>query len=254
MKIATYNAASVRARLPRLTEWLAENQPDLIAVQETKVENDKFPRAEFEEMGYHLALHGQKAWNGVAFLSKEPMTDVVTGFPDGELSEDARIIAGTFQGIRIINTYVPNGNTVGSEKWAYKMAWLEKFADYIGSIPQGTPLIWMGDINIAPQPHDVYDSPKLLGGVCHHRDEFARLSSVLSYGLIDLFRLNEFGGGHYSYWEFTIPGAVDRGIGWRIDHIYATEDLAESCHRCFIDVPPRKLEKPSDHTFVVAEW
>jgi exodeoxyribonuclease III len=254
MKIATYNAASIRARLPRLTEWLDENQPDLIGIQETKVENDKFPISEFESRGYHVALNGQKSWNGVAILSKEPLDDITIGFPDDALPNDARIIAGTYRGKRIINTYVPNGNKVGSEKWEYKLAWLEKFAEYIHSVPKGTPLIWMGDINVAPQAHDVFDSNKVAGGVGHHPDEFSRLTKILNYGLIDLFRLHHFESGHFTFWEFMIPGAVDKGVGWRIDHIYATEDLAETNINCWIDVAPRKLEKPSDHTFVLAEW
>lgn len=254
MKIATYNAAGSRARLPRILDWLEENQPDVLAIQETKAENDKFPRSEIEALGYHVALNGQKAWNGVALLSKTPIEDQRNGFGDPEMPEDARIVSGVIQGVRIVNTYVPNGNTVGSEKWIYKMQWLERFRDYVFDHPKGEPLIWLGDINIAPQPHDVYDSAKVLGGVGHHPDEFSRLSKIVEYGLIDVFRLHEFGGGHFTYWEFTVPQAVRRGIGWRIDHIYATEALAEKCTSCVIDKNARLLEKPSDHTFVMAEF
>lgn len=254
MRVATFNAASVRARLPLLVEWLQENPVDVLGIQETKVENDKFPRAEFEALGYELALNGQKSWNGVALLSKYPMTDVVAGFDDPDFREEARTITATINGVRMINTYVPNGNAVGNEKWQYKMLWLEKFREYLDRQDKSMPLLWMGDINVAPQPHDVFDSPKLLGNVGHHPDEFSRLTNIVSYGLIDLFRLFTFEGGHYTFWDFVVPAALQRGIGWRIDHIYATEALAERCTSCVIDVEARKREKPSDHTFVIAEF
>ncbi len=226
----------------------------MLGIQETKVEDDKFPRAEFEELGYELALNGQKAWNGVALLSKHPMTDISKGFGDPEMPEDARIVAATINGIRMINTYVPNGNTVGSEKWEYKMKWLEKFSDYVSAQDSSLPLLWMGDINVAPQPHDVFDSAKMLGNVGHHPDEFSRLTKIVSHGLIDLFRLFNFDAGHYTFWDFVVPAALQRGIGWRIDHIYTTENLAEKCTSCIIDVEARKREKPSDHTFVIADF
>ena len=254
MRVATFNAASVRARLPLLVQWLQENPVDVLGIQETKVEDDKFPRAEFEELGYEVALNGQKAWNGVALLSKHPMTDIAKGFGDPDMPEDARIISATINGIRMINTYVPNGNAVGNEKWQYKMKWLEKFKELLDQQDKNLPLLWMGDINVAPQPHDVFDSPKLLGGVGHHPDEFSRLSNIVSYGLIDLFRLHTFEGGHYTFWDFVIPGALQRGMGWRIDHIYTTENLAEKCTSCVIDIEARKRERPSDHTFVIAEF
>lgn len=254
MRVATFNAASVRARLPLLVQWLQENPVDVLGIQETKVEDDKFPRAEFEELGYELALNGQKAWNGVALLSKHPMTDISKGFGDPEMPEDARIVAATINGIRMINTYVPNGNTVGSEKWEYKMKWLEKFSDYVAAQDSSLPLLWMGDINVAPQPHDVFDSAKMLGNVGHHPDEFSRLTKIVSHGLIDLFRLFNFDAGHYTFWDFVVPAALQRGIGWRIDHIYTTENLAEKCTSCIIDVEARKREKPSDHTFVIADF
>lgn len=254
MRVATFNAASVRARLPLLVQWLKDNPVDVLGIQETKVEDDKFPRAEFEALGYEVALNGQKAWNGVALLSKLPMSDVTKGFGDPDMPEDARVIAATINGIRMINTYVPNGNTVGSEKWEYKMKWLETFSRYLEEQKSEHPLLWMGDINVAPQPHDVFDSPKLLGSVGHHPDEFSRLTKIVSYGLIDLFRLHTFDGGHYTFWDFVVPNALARGIGWRIDHIYTTEQLAEKCTSCVIDVEARKLERPSDHTFVIAEF
>lgn len=237
-----------------MIEWIAENEPDLLAIQETKVENDKFPVEAFEELGYHVALNGQKSWNGVATLTREPPGNVVAGFVDDLFPEDARILATDYRGLTVVNTYVPNGNTVGSEKWEYKMRWLDRFRKMLEErYAPDQPLVWLGDINIAPTPDDVFDSPKMLGKVGHHPDEFRRLSAIRDWGLVDLFRLHHQGPGAYTYWDFVIPRSVERNLGWRIDHIYATSILAERCTRCWIDVEPRRLERPSDHTFVLAE-
>ena len=254
MVIATFNAASVRARLPIVTEWLAEHEPDLLAIQETKVENDKFPVEAFEDLGYHLALNGQKSWNGVAILTKSPVANPVSGFVDDLFPEDARVLTCEYNGITFLNTYVPNGNTVGSEKWEYKMRWLERFRRMLGErYSPDQPLIWLGDINIAPTSDDVYDSQKMLGKVGHHPDEFARLDAIREWGFVDLFRLHHQGPGDYTYWDFVIPRAVERNLGWRIDHIYATKSVAAKCSRCWVDLAPRKMDRPSDHTFVLAE-
>jgi exodeoxyribonuclease III len=234
---------------------LAENEPDVLAVQETKVEDDKFPIGDFEDLGYNVALHGQKSWNGVCLFSRSPMNRVKVGFEDDLMPTDARIIAAEIDGIQIINTYVPNGNTVGSEKWAYKMAWLERFSRLLRERHSpDEPVIWLGDINVARQPIDVYDSPKMLGGVGHHPDEFSRLDAILDFGLSDMFRKFTTEGNHYTFWDFTIPNGFKRNLGWRIDHIYATPSLAERCEACWIDRDARGLERPSDHTFVVADF
>lgn len=255
MIVATYNAASVRARLPLLVEWLAENEPDVLVLQETKVEDDKFPRGDFEDLGYEIALHGQKAWNGVAILSRLPISKVETGFPDPLMPVDARLISAEIEGVRIINTYVPNGNTVGSEKWEYKMRWLEKFREYLFTQYRPTdPLLWLGDINIAPTPDDVYDSKRMLGGVGHHPDEFSRLEKIVEFGLVDVFRKYTEGPGHYTFWDFTLPRGVEKNLGWRIDHIYATEPMVARCQSCRIDKAARILPKPSDHTFVIGDF
>lgn len=255
MKVATYNAAGIRARLDTLVEWMAENEPDVIAIQETKVEDDKFPRAAFEELGYELAIYGQKSWNGVAIMSRLPISNIQTGFGDELMPNDARIISCDVGGVRLVNTYVPNGNTVGSDKWVYKLQWLDRFRAYLASqATPNDPLIWLGDINIAPTPDDVYDSKKLLGGVGHHPDEFSRLAHIVDFGLTDVFRNFHDGPGHYTFWDFTIPRGVDRNLGWRIDHVYTTKWLADRCSSCEIDRDARKQVKPSDHTFVTAEF
>jgi exodeoxyribonuclease-3 len=255
MRITTFNAASIRARLPLTLDWLAENEPDILAVQETKVEDEKFPTGDFEDLGYHVAIHGQKSWNGVCILSRSPISNVRTGFEDDLFPTDCRIISAEIDGVAIINTYVPNGNTVGTEKWAYKMAWLERFAQFLRErYRPSDPLIWLGDINIARHPEDVYDSPKMLGGVGHHPDEFSRLDAILDFGLVDTFRKFTPGPGHFTFWDFVIPNGFKRNMGWRIDHIYATEGLAGQCASCDIDRDARSLERPSDHTFVTAHF
>jgi exodeoxyribonuclease III len=255
MKVATFNAASIRARMPIVVEWLAEHEPDVLAVQETKVEEDKFPLAEFEDLGYHVAIHGQKSWNGVATITRSPMLNVRCGFHDELFPNDCRVLAGEVDGVSIVNTYVPNGSAVGSDKFEYKLRWLERFRRYLFEhYRPDQELIWLGDINIAPTPNDVYNSPRFLGGVGHHPEEFARLDAILEFGLEDLFRKFHPGPGHYTFWDFVVPKAVEMNRGWRIDHIYATPPLADRCEGCWIDVAPRKLEKPSDHTFVVAEF
>lgn len=255
MRIVTYNAASIRARLPRLLEWMEEHEPDVIAIQETKVVDDLFPRDEFENLGYECAIHGQKSYNGVAILSRRPISNVRYGFGDDLWPNDCRIISADIEGIEVINTYVPNGSSVGSDKFAYKMEWLLRFRRFLDErYKSDQPLIWLGDVNIAPEPRDVYDSAKVLGGVGHHPEEFVRLRKILEFGLTDVFRQVVPEGGHYTFWEFTIPNALKRGVGWRIDHVYATQPLLPLVKHAWIDYDARTLEKPSDHTFMVAEF
>ncbi|RYG86680.1 exodeoxyribonuclease III, partial [bacterium] len=226
----------------------------VLAIQETKVEDDKFPRTEFEELGYELALNGQKSWNGVALVSRLPIENVRRGFGDDLMPEDARIVSATIAGVEIVNTYVPNGSAVGSEKWGYKMRWMERFARYLREryTPEA-PLLWLGDVNVAPNPIDVHDSPRFYGGVGHHPDEFARLDRILEWGLTDAFRQLHPEAIEYSFFDFTLPRALDRNLGWRIDHIYLSSTLLPSLERAWIDRDARAGEKPSDHTYVVCD-
>lgn len=254
MKVATFNVNSVRARLPILTEWLNKAQPDIVALQETKVEDDKFPRMELEALGYDVVFHGQKSYNGVAFLTKIAADDVQMGFCDTDWPHDCRILRATFAGVHIINTYVPNGTAVGSAKWEYKLRWLERFGDYCRDIASTQDrVIWLGDINIAPGPDDVYESARHLGGVGHHPDEFSRLDRIVDWGWTDCFRKFTHGPKHYTFWDFRI-GAFRRDLGWRIDHIYASQGIVDNCLSCVVDREPRGMERPSDHTPVIAEF
>ena len=254
MKIATFNANSIRARQEIVSNWLKEHKPDVLAIQETKVPDSDFPAATFEELGYNVAFHGQKSYNGVATLSLRPLENVKIGFGDGLWPDDCRILSAEIDGVNVINTYVPNGTAVGTDKFDYKLRWFERFGSMLSErFGQKDPVIWLGDINVAPTENDVFEPHRQKGKVGFHPDEIKVLEKTVGFGLSDLFRKFTDGPGHYSFWEFYLPKAFERNLGWRIDHIYATESLAKKCKSCVIDKGPRALEKPSDHTFVVAE-
>lgn len=255
MKIATFNVNSVRARMPVLLKWLQEESPDCVALQETKVEDAKFPLAEFSEAGYDVSFHGQPRYNGVAFLSKGPMEEVRTGFGDPDWPEDCRIIQGVYRGVKVIGTYVPNGTAVGSEKFAYKLAWFERFGRMVTELcrPED-PVVWLGDINVAPTPEDVFDPVKLEGTVCFHPDERAALARLMEWGWTDCYRRFHPEPGQFTYWEFFLPNGFKRNLGWRIDHVYASPGVVARCSDCTIDKEPRSWERPSDHTPVVATF
>ena len=255
MKIATFNVNSVRARLPVVLDWLRYQDPDVLALQETKVQDDGFPVKDFNELGYQVAMHGQKSYNGVAIISKEKATDVQFGLGDEQLDEECRVIRATFEGVTVINTYVPNGNEVGGDKWEFKMRWLDRFAQFSKEqVKSSESAIWLGDINVAPTSLDVYEAEKKLGDVGHHPDEFSRLEKIVDQGWTDCFRKHTPEGEHYTFWDFRIPNAFDRDLGWRIDHIYANGALVDKCKRCWVDTDPRVMERPSDHTPLLAEF
>jgi len=256
MRIATFNANSIRLRLDTILEWMAENHADVVAIQETKVDDDNFPRLTIEEYGYHVVYHGQKTHYGVATISRMAPTDVTFGMGDPAWPDDKRIVAATYDGIRVVNTYVPNGTKVGSEKFDYKLRWLERFGDRLEKeIQSHANTVWLGDINIAPKPEDVHDSKRLMGSVGHHPEEFKRLNAIVEgLGLTDCFRKFNQEEGQFTFWEMFRPQIFERNLGWRIDHIYATQPLANLCVACEIDRGPRAGVRPSDHTVVYADF
>ncbi|MEQ1822970.1 MAG: exodeoxyribonuclease III [Fimbriimonadaceae bacterium] len=255
MKVATYNVNSIRMRMPIVIDWLIEHEPDILAIQETKVEDVKFPFADIEEAGYHVSYHGQKSYNGLAIISREPLEQVRTGFEDPSFPEDCRIMMGQYGPLSVINTYVPNGTQVGTDKFEYKLRWLARFRSLIAERFRPTDLVvWLGDINIAPTPDDVYDSKRVYGRVGHHPEEFRHLEAIRGWGWHDCFRRFTEGPGHYTYFDYYVLTSVERNTGWRIDHIYASDGLLALCQKCEIDPAPRKMEKPSDHTPVWAEF
>ncbi len=255
MKIATFNANGIRARLPLILEWLAKESPDVLCVQETKVQDADFPSQPLEASGFHCSFRGQKSYNGVAVLSQSSPEEVAFGFADGDAGEEPRLIMARVHGIPIVNTYVPQGYIPESERFQYKLHWLRRLRDYFSKhFEPSMPLLWAGDFNVAPEPIDVYDPEKLFGSIGFHPEEHKALAAVKAWGFVDVFRKHEPRDKMYTFWDYRVPKAVKRGLGWRIDHLWATPPLAEKSTMAWIDVAPRLSEKPSDHTFVMAEF
>ncbi|MDY6940099.1 MAG: exodeoxyribonuclease III [Cyanobacteriota bacterium] len=261
MKIATWNVNSIRTRQDIVVEWLQQTQVDILCLQETKVVDEIFPKAPFENIGYHLYISGQKAYNGVAIFSRSPLQDVSRGFTPilgeelvGDFDIQKRLIAGTFEGVRIISTYVPNGGSIDSDKYQYKLRWLELLRQYLDQqIDKETQLCICGDFNIAPDDRDIHTpttpEDKIVGTTPPERQA---LKEILDLGLTDAFRAFTQEGGIYSWWDYR-AAAFRRNRGWRIDHHYLTPRLSDRAIGCTIDVAPRKLPKPSDHTPVIVE-
>jgi exodeoxyribonuclease-3 len=256
MKLATWNVNSLKVRLPHVQQWLTDNPVDVLCLQETKLTDDKFPIAELEALGYQVAFTGQKTYNGVAILSKHPMTDVVKNIPSFE-DEQQRVIAATVNApgvdaVRIVCAYIPNGQSVDSEKYQYKLKWLDGLHDWLQTQFAAYPkLALLGDYNIAPEDRDVHDPAAWQGQVLCSEPERAAFQRLLALGFKDAFRLFEQADKLYSWWDYR-QLAFRRNAGLRIDHILLSEALASKCSACIIDKAPRKLEQPSDHTPVVA--
>jgi len=253
MHIATWNVNSLRVRLPHLAQWLAANPIDAIGLQELKLPDEQFPRAEIEALGMHAAHYGQKTYNGVAILARSALADVMTGIP-GDDDPQRRVIAATIGGVRLINVYVPNGQEVGSEKYAYKLAWLERLRVWLaGELARHPQLAIVGDFNIAPEDRDVHDPAKWEGSVHVSAPERKALSAITGLGLVDLFRRFEQPPGTWSWWDYRM-GAFRRNHGLRIDLVLASAALAARCKACTVDRGPRAWERPSDHAPVVASF
>jgi len=251
-KIATWNVNSIKVRLGHVLDWLATERPDVLALQETKTVDEDFPVGPIEAAGYRVAFAGEKTYNGVATLSLAPGEEISTELP-GLQDRQRRILAATIGGVRVLNVYVPNGQEVGSEKYAYKLDWLEKLRDYAAvELSRHTRLVVLGDFNIAPEDRDVHDPEAWRGKVLCSDPERAALGALLEVGLSDLFRLFDQEERLFSWWDYRML-AFRRNHGLRIDLILGSKALAEACTSCRIDKEPRRLERPSDHTPVVAE-
>jgi exodeoxyribonuclease-3 len=254
MKVASFNVNSIRARLEIVLDWLKKESPDVLCLQETKIADKDFPQKMFETIHYHSVFRGEKSYNGVAILSKSPLENVKIGFDEYE-SEGTRIISTTVKKMPIVNTYVPQGFNPLSEKFREKLDWLQRLYYYFNeNFRTNELLIWAGDFNVAPEPIDVYDPGFLFGQVGYHPDEHAHLQRIKEWGFVDVFRLHHPEPEQYTFWDYRTKNAVQRKMGWRIDHIWATRPLAEKSIRAWIDIDPRLSDKPSDHTFVVAEF
>jgi len=253
MLIATWNVNSLRVRLPHLRDWLAANPMDVIALQETKLDDPDFPRDELEALGLRVAFSGQRTYNGVALLARDELADVVAGIP-GFADEQKRVLAATIGGVRVIDLYVPNGQAVDSDKYHYKLRWLAALRDYVAAeLDRHPQLVVLGDYNIAPEDRDVHDPKAWEGSVHVSEPERAALRALLATGLEDCFRRFEQPEKSYSWWDYRMM-AFRRNAGLRIDLILASSALAQKCGACHIDKAPRKLERPSDHAPVVARF
>jgi len=253
MKVASFNVNSIRSRLEIVTGWLAEHQPDVLCVQETKVQDVDFPTDAFDGSGYKYVFKGQKSYNGVAIFSKGEITNVESGFAN-EPKDEARLIKTEINGIFIVNTYVPQGYSPESEKFAYKLDWFKRLGQYFKKkFKPADPVLWVGDFNVAPEAIDVYDPATLSEHVCFHPEARKALNKVMKWGFVDVFRMHCTDAGQYTFWDYRM-NAFRRNLGWRLDHIMATEALAKKSVACYIDKEPRLAEKPSDHTPIVAEF
>jgi exodeoxyribonuclease-3 len=254
-KVATYNANSIRARMDLLLDWLGREAPDVLCVQETKVQDKDFPVTPFEEANYHVVFKGQKSHAGVAILSREEPKDVVSGF-DEEPTDGPRLLRAVFRGIYVVNTYVPQGRSPDSEHFQYKLEWFGRLrALFERHYDPSEPLLWMGDFNVAPLPIDIYDPQRLADHVDFHPEARKALDEVKEWGFVDVFRQQHPGEeGHYTYYDYRARNAIERGVGWRVDHIWATQSMASKSTRSWIDLDARRAERPSDHTFLIAEF
>jgi exodeoxyribonuclease-3 len=253
MKIATWNVNSIKVRLPQVLDWLTDAAPDILALQELKVTNENFPAQAIIDAGYRVIYAGQKTYNGVAILSRQPSEEVLTDIPALE-DPQRRILAATIGDTRIINLYVPNGQSLDSPKFSYKLDWLAKVGDFIQQqLTRYAKLVVLGDFNIAPTDRDVHDPAAWEGSVLVSEDERQMFDHWLALGLTDSFRLFDQEERIFSWWDYRNM-AFRRNHGLRIDHILVSQALATECRACYIDKTPRRWERPSDHTVVVAEF
>lgn len=253
MRIGTWNVNSLRVRLPHLLDWLATDPVDVLGIQETKTTDDKFPYAELAAAGWNAVHNGQKTYNGVALLSRLPLDDVSRDLP-GFADEQKRVIAATVNGVRVICAYVVNGQAVGSEKYEYKLRWLAALRDYAATELQQHPrLALVGDYNIAPAPEDTHDPALWEGGILCSDAERGRFRELLALGLADCLALRPPEGSRFTWWDYR-QAAFRRNLGLRIDHVLASTALLGGLSACRIELAPRRLERPSDHAPVVANF
>jgi exodeoxyribonuclease III len=254
MIIATWNVNSIRARIDRVSDWLARRQPDIVCLQETKVEDKNFPYPAMEDLGYHVAHCGQPSYNGVAILAREPLKDVRIGMDDGDADDQARVITATVRGVRVISAYFPNGGELGSEKYAFKLRWMGRLRQYLDrECKRDEPLALCGDFNVAPEDRDVHDPAAWKDTVLFSDEIRVALQSIQAFGLVDAYRLTSEEAGKYSWWDYR-QLAFPKNMGLRIDHVYVTPSLAARVTGAEIDREERKGKQPSDHVPVMVTF
>ena len=254
MKIATWNVNSIRKRLPLLLEWLERQQPDVLCLQETKVLDSAFPLLALQGTGYHIEYRGKSAYNGVATLTREKPEHVGYGFRQGEDDEDDRLLLTRVAGLTIVNTYVPQGYKVKSDRYAYKLIWFRRLRRlFEDSFNPTDRVVWLGDVNVAPEPIDVYHPDRRVMDPDFHIDARNAYKETVSWGFVDVFRKLHPDRIQYTYWDYY-RNAFENGWGWRIDHILATEPVAALCRAADVDLEPRRAAAASDHTVLWAEF
>jgi exodeoxyribonuclease III len=258
MKLATWNVNSIKVRLDAATAWLKEAVPDVVVLQEIKCQDDGFPKTAFEELGYNCAVHGQKTYNGVAILSKRPIEDATPRLPGGDGDDHSRYLEAVIPGdkgamVRIASIYAPNGNPIGTEKFTYKLSWLERLHTHAkGLLAQEEPLALMGDFNVIPEPDDCWDPRAWLGDALFQPESRAALRKLENLGLTDAFRACHAETHRYTFWDYQ-AGAWQKDHGIRIDHILLSPQAADRLKGAGIDKEVRGREKPSDHVPVWCE-
>jgi exodeoxyribonuclease-3 len=252
MKLATWNVNSLKVRLPQVLDWLGGHRPEVLCLQETKLEDASFPVDAINAAGYQALYSGQKTYNGVAILSRSRARDPASGIP-GLDDPQKRVVATTVDDVRVVCAYVPNGESVDSDKYQYKLKWLAAFRSWLaGELARYPRLAVLGDFNIAPEPRDVHDPPAWEGRVLFSQPERAAFGELIQIGLKDAFRLFEQPEKSFTWWDYRM-NAFRRKMGLRIDHILLSQQLVDACTACTIDIEPRRSERPSDHAPVLAE-
>ena len=256
MKIATFNVNSIRKRIGIVLDWLAHKKPDVLCLQETKVQDAEFPIDAFAGSGYHVTFRGMKSYNGVAVISRTSPELVSSGLLKSSEGEDhARLLRVVVGGIPIINTYIPQGFSIDSPKYTYKLDWFRRLRSYFRKhLSSSKPVVWCGDMNVAPDPMDVHSPEKHLKHVCFHEEARRAYKDTVSWGFVDVFRFRYPKRQQFTFWDYRQPNALDHNRGWRIDHILATPVLAQQCQKVAVDVNPRRATNPSDHTVLWAEF
>ncbi len=254
-KIASFNVNSIRARMPILLDWLEKERPDVLCLQETKVQDQEFPEEPIREAGYQVAFRGQKAYNGVSIMSLTPPSEVAYGLGTNKDPDETRLIRCVVDGVAVLNAYVPQGRDAQSEHFQYKLKWFDRLQRCIKkNYSADDQVILVGDLNVAPTDVDVHDPKRLAGHPDFHPEVTKKFEKLISWGFEDVFRKHRPDPGEYSFFDYRVKNSLDRGIGWRIDHLLATTPLAAKSTRAWVDPEPRKMTRPSDHTPICAEF
>ena len=253
MRVATFNANSIRCRSKILTKWMELHKPDILAVQETKVQDVDFPLSDFADTGYEIVFRGQKKYNGVALFSKEKPTEVVSTLQQ-DATDQARFLKARIGNVTLINTYIPQGTAIDSDKFRYKLNWYRWLQEYLHDHHDPKEaILWVGDLNVAKEDIDVHDPKRLWGSVCFCESVQKAFQDIIKWGFVDTFRVKHPEPEHYTFWDYRVPDGFKRNVGWRLDYIMTTHQIADKCIDCWIDKEPREWDKPSDHTFLVAD-